>query len=125
MTGFVLVTRMRVRAGRLEQFKRQAAECIRQAVAKDVGPLHYDWFLSRDGTRCEIREAYSDSEALPQHQANVRDAVDRLFGESAADPVTTVYGEPSLQFVRLADALGAEVTWFSPFAGPVAPAPRH
>lgn len=124
MTEVELVARMTVRAGMLERFKALAAECIRQAAARDVGTLRYDWFLSRDGTRCEVREAYADSESLLQHRANVRDAIDRLFTDSAADQTITVYGEPSLQLVRLADALGAGVTWFSLFRSLTASAPR-
>lgn len=123
MTEFELVARMKVRAGMLEQFKKQAAECIRQAAARDVGTLRYDWFISRDGTRCEVREAYADSESLLQHRANVREAIDRLITDFAEDPTMTAYCEPSLQLVRLADALGARVTWFSLFRSLTAPAP--
>lgn len=101
----------------LERFKKQAAECIRQAAVKDVGTLRYDWFLSRDGTQCEVHETYADPEYLLQHRANVHDASVRLIREFAEDHVTTVYGENSLQLVRLTDALGTGVTWFSLFRG--------
>ena len=123
MTQFELIARMRVRAGMLEQFRSQAAECIRLAVARDVGTLRYDWFLSRDGTQCEVRESYADSESLLEHRANVRDAYEGL-SRFAQERVTSVYGEPSLQLVRLADCLGAGVTWFSLFRGLTPSGPR-
>ncbi|HET9263071.1 MAG TPA: hypothetical protein VFO14_08510 [Vicinamibacterales bacterium] len=44
-----------VRPGCLEGFKRQAAELIRITKEKDTRTLRYDWFLSTDGTTCEVR----------------------------------------------------------------------
>jgi len=115
MNELQITTRMRVQAGRLEQFKRQARECIRQAASKDIGILRYDWFISRDGTMCEVREAYSGSDAFLLHRANLSEAVDRLFGGFVEEHVTTAYGAPSPQLVRLAHILGSQVTWYSLF----------
>jgi quinol monooxygenase YgiN len=50
---------MTVRPGCLEGFKKQAAECIRITRQKDTQTLRYDWFISTDGTECEVREAYT------------------------------------------------------------------
>jgi hypothetical protein len=112
-----LTTRMRLRAGRLEQFKSRALECIQQAASKDVGILRYDWLISRDGAACEVREAYSESEALLLHQANLAREQQELLRDFVEEHVITAYAEPSPQLVRLADALGARVTWFSLFSG--------
>jgi quinol monooxygenase YgiN len=112
-----LTTRMRLRAGRLEQFKRAALECIQQAASKDVGILRYDWLISRDGAACEVREAYSESEALLLHQANLARKQQELLSNFVEEQVITAYAEPSPQLVRLADALGSRVTWFSLFRG--------
>ncbi len=124
MSRIEVVARMKVRDGMLERFKAQAVECMRQASAKDVGTLAYDWFLSRDGEWSEVRELYADSESLLQHRANVGQALERLLVEFARDHVIAAYGEPSLQLVRHRDTLGAGVTWSSPFRGVAAPAPR-
>jgi hypothetical protein len=35
-----------IREGKLEGFKRQAAEIIRQTKEKDTKTLRYDWFIS-------------------------------------------------------------------------------
>src|ERR1051326_6649591 len=53
-----------VRPGQLEGFKKQAAECIRITKEKDTRTLRYDWFLTNDGTECEVHEAYTGPEGL-------------------------------------------------------------
>jgi hypothetical protein len=57
MSAFEVRARLKVRDGQLEAFKRHAAEMMRQTREKDTGTLAYDWFLSNDGTQCEVREA--------------------------------------------------------------------
>jgi len=64
MSQFEVRARLKVRDGKLEGFKRQAAEMMRQTREKDIGTLAYDWFLSEDGTECEVREAYVDADAM-------------------------------------------------------------
>jgi quinol monooxygenase YgiN len=59
-----LSARMKIREGKLDEFKRQATVCISQVKEKDPGTLQYDWFLNSDKTEREIREAYESSEAL-------------------------------------------------------------
>ena len=58
MSQFEVRARLKVRDGQLEGFKRQAAEMMRLTMEKDTGTIAYDWFLSKDGTECEVREAY-------------------------------------------------------------------
>jgi quinol monooxygenase YgiN len=53
-----LSARMKIREGKLEGFKRQAAVCISQAKEKDPGTLQYDWFLNSDKTECSFTLAY-------------------------------------------------------------------
>ena len=56
-----LSARMKIREGKLDEFKRLAAVCISQVKENDPGTLQYDWFLNSDRTECEIREAYESS----------------------------------------------------------------
>jgi len=105
---------MSVRQGQLEGFKKQAAECIRETREKDTQTLRYDWYLSSDGTACEIREAYVNSAGLIEHRAHVGDALNKLFSEFADDHVVTVYGDASPQLVDLANAqMAGRVKWYS------------
>ncbi len=92
--------RMKIRKGKLEGFKQQAAEIIRQTKEKDSGTLQYDWFLNSDQTECEIREVYESSEALAEHKHNLRKALGRLFEEFAYDHNVAVYGDPSPQLLE-------------------------
>jgi quinol monooxygenase YgiN len=104
MSQFEVSARMKVRLGQLEGFKRQAAECIGVTREKDTRTLRYDWYLSSDGTECEIREAYADSEGFLEHRINVGDALSRLFAEFADDHRVSVFGEVSDQLVEYANA---------------------
>jgi quinol monooxygenase YgiN len=105
--------RLKIREGQLDGFKRQAAEVMRQAREKDTGTLAYDWYLSKDGTECEVREAYVDADALVDHAFHVREARDALFAHFAYDHKMAFYGEPSRRLVALVDKIGVNVTYFT------------
>jgi hypothetical protein len=47
---------MKVRDGELDGFKQRAAEMMRMTREQDTKTLRYEWFLSDDGTECEVRE---------------------------------------------------------------------
>lgn len=113
MGQFEVRARLKVRDGQLEGFKRQAAEMMRQAREKDTGTLAYDWYLSEDGTECEVREAYVDADALVEHAFHVREARDVLFAEFAYDHKMAFYGDPSPRLVELVDKVGVGVTSFT------------
>jgi quinol monooxygenase YgiN len=113
MSQFEVRARLKVRDGKLDEFKRQAAEMMRQTREKDTGTLVYDWFLSEDGTECEVREAYDDPDALVDHAFHVREARDALFAGSAYDHKMAFYGDPSPRLVALVDKIGVNVTWFT------------
>src|SRR6266487_4435032 len=102
MSKLEVSARMTIRKGKLEAFKQQAAECIRQTKEKDTKTLRYDWFLSSDETECEIREAYVNAEGLVEHRMHIGEALDKLFSEFAGNHAVTVYGEPSPQLLEMA-----------------------
>jgi quinol monooxygenase YgiN len=113
MGQFEVRARLKIRQGQLEGFKRQAAEIMRQAREKDTGTVAYDWYLSGDGTQCEVREAYRDADAFIEHAFHVREARDTLFGDFAYDHKMTIYGEPEPRLVELFGRVGVDVTWFT------------
>ena len=113
MSQFEVRARLKVRDGQLEGFKRQAAEMMRQAREKDTGTLAYDWFLSEDGTTCEVHEAYVDADALVEHALNVREAREAMFAEYACDHKMAFYGDPSPRLVALVNKVGVDVTRFT------------
>lgn len=106
---FEVTARLKIRDGELEGFKRQAAEMMRLTRELDTKTLRYDWFLSDDGSTCEVREGYVDADALLEHGRNVGDARDRMFREFAYDHQMTIYGEPSPALAALMEQLAAVV----------------
>lgn len=110
---FEATAQLKIREGELEGFKQQAAEVMRQMREQDDQPLRYDWFLSDDGTECEVREAYVDADGLLAHQQSIAEAKMKLFREFVAGHTMTFYGEPS---PALAGALKAMGTTFTPFS---------
>jgi quinol monooxygenase YgiN len=106
-----------IREGKLEGFKRQAAQMIRQTKEKDTKTVRYDWFMSSDGTEFEVLEAYVNSEGLMEHSMHIKEARNVLFSEFADDHRMKVYGDPSPQLVEHANALPPEhlrgIKWYS------------
>jgi quinol monooxygenase YgiN len=101
-----------VRPGQLEGFKKQAAECIRITREKDTRTLRYDWFLSSDGTECEVREAYTGPEGLIEHNHNILEARTKLFQDFADNHFMTFYGEASQPLLDLLKAHTVGFKWF-------------
>jgi quinol monooxygenase YgiN len=106
---FEVTARVKVRDGKLDGFKRQAAEMMRQTRDKDTKTLRYDWFLSEDGTECEVREGYVDADGLLEHAHNVFEAREELFRDYAYDHDMTIYGEPSPALAELMERLAGHV----------------
>jgi quinol monooxygenase YgiN len=102
---FEVTARLKIRDGELEGFKRQAAEMMRLTKELDTKTLRYDWFLSNDGTECEVREAYVDADALIEHAQHVFAVRDRLFRDHAYGHDMTLYAEPSPALAALMEQL--------------------
>jgi quinol monooxygenase YgiN len=114
VSRFEVRARLKVRPGKLEGFKLQAAEMMRLTRENDFGTLAYDWFLSEDGTKCEVREAYVDADALVDHAFHVQEARSVMFDEFAYDHEMAFFGEPSPRLVELLNRIGVDATRFSP-----------
>jgi hypothetical protein len=108
---------MTVRSGCLEGFKRQAAEMIRITREQDTRTVRYDWFISTDGTSCEVREAYTGPEGLVEHNSHIAGARATLFRDFADGHFMTFYGEPSPTLVDLLKTHAVGYQWFSFLGG--------
>jgi quinol monooxygenase YgiN len=106
---FEVMARLKVRDGELDGFKQQAAEMMRWTREKDTKTLRYDWFLSDDGTECEVREGYVDADGLLEHAHNVAEAREQLFRDYAYGHEMTIYGEPSPALAELMERLAGHV----------------
>jgi quinol monooxygenase YgiN len=118
MTRLEVSARMTIRPGKAGEFKRQAAEIIRQAKARDTKTIRYDWFLNSNETACEVRETYENSDGLIEHRLHIGEALHKLFRECADDHAVTIYGDPSPQLVAIARGLkDVDIKWHSFFGG--------
>lgn len=79
MSALQGVARLRVHAGKLEEFKCLAARCMESTRTRDTGTLQYDWFFNSDCSECLVFEKYRDSEALLEHLANLGETMVALF----------------------------------------------
>ena len=102
---FEVTARLKVREGQLDGFKRQAAEIMRLTSELDTKTARYDWFLSEDGTECEVREAYVDADALIEHSQHIAEARNALFRDFADDHTITFYAEPSPALAKAMEAM--------------------
>jgi len=107
-----LSAHMKVRPGCVNGFKNQAIELIRITKEKDTSTLRYDWFLSTDGTACEVREAYTGPEGLIEHNKNILEARTKLFEDYADDHYMTFYGDVSQPLLELLQAHAGGFKWF-------------
>jgi quinol monooxygenase YgiN len=108
---FEVTARIKIRDGELDGFKQQAAEIMREVKEKDTKTLRYDWFISDDGTQCEVREGYVDADAVLEHAQHIGEARAKLFRNFAYDHNMTLYGEPSPALAAAFEALGSAVTY--------------
>jgi quinol monooxygenase YgiN len=108
---FEVTAQLKIREGELDGFKQQAAEMMRLTREKDTKTLRYDWFLSDDGTQCEVREGYVDADGLLEHANNVAESRKKLFRDHAYGHEMTLYGEPSPALAALIDRLAGHVTF--------------
>ena len=114
MAYLEVIVRANVRPGQLAGFKDQAAQLVRLTREQDVHTLRCDWFISEDGTGCEIHEMFPDEHGLIEHKMHTMDATDRLFRDYASDHQATLYGEVSENFLNLArERMGVAPAVFS------------
>ena len=108
---FEVTARIKIRDGELDGFKRQAAEIMKQVKEKDTKTLRYDWFISDDGTQCEVREGYVDADAVLEHAQHIAEARAELFRDFAYGHDMTLYGEPSPALAAAFEAMAGAVTY--------------
>lgn len=111
MNKLRLIFRVRVHAGKREEFKAVAAEIL--SLVHEHGPhtLEYEWFISGDQTECVVLETFEDSEALLAHAELIAEQAQRLF---AACEIQNLWlcGNPSAEIVEKTSAFAPGVYTF-------------
>jgi quinol monooxygenase YgiN len=101
MDNLEVIARLKIRPGQLEGFKSQAAEILRATQEKDTHTLRCDWFISEDGTACEVHELFPDEQGLIEHKMNTMAATAVLLRDYAFDHHASIYGDVSQDFINL------------------------
>ncbi|MFL5303927.1 MAG: putative quinol monooxygenase [Polyangia bacterium] len=75
MIEVTAIAKIKIHPGKLDDFKRLAALCVRSVKTKDSGTLQYDYFINDDRTECVVFERYRDFAAMREHLANIGDEI--------------------------------------------------
>jgi len=94
--------------GKLDEFKRLAAEIIDEVEANEPDTLSYEWFISNDERKCYVIQRYRDSEAVLAHLGNIAHLSGRLH-EVAPLTGLTIFGSPSAELREALDRVGPRV----------------
>ena len=109
MSHLEIHAQLRIRPGQLETFKAQAAEIVRLAREKDTQTLRFDWFISEDGTSCEVHETYPSDIAFFEHTQRIMQARAALFSTSVDGHHVTAYGDVPQSLTDMAAAHGGGI----------------
>jgi len=113
MSHLELRAQMTVRPGQLEGFTAQAAELMRLTRELDTHTLRYDWFISEDGTHCEVHETYVSDAAFFEHTQHIMEARAALFRDSVDGHHVTAYGDVPQRLIDMANAHASGLETYS------------
>ena len=95
MSELLGIARFKFHEGKLEEFKRLAAQCMEIVRTKDTGTLQYDVYFTDDQSECIVHERYRDSEALIEHAAHLGDLNEAILATGFVSGA--LLGEPSAE----------------------------
>jgi quinol monooxygenase YgiN len=105
------IARIKFHEGKLEEFKRVAAQCMEIVRTKDTGTLQYDIYFNDDQSECIVHERYRDSEAIIEHAAHLGDLNEAIVASGFLSGA--LLGQPSAELrAMMADG---EVRLFTPY----------
>jgi quinol monooxygenase YgiN len=109
--SFRLIVRQGIKPGKLEEFKKLAAEYSAATEADEPGTSAYEWFISEDGSTCYLNESYGSSEAFLLHFEDLGPKLGAMLEISPLEELI-VLGEPSQRVKEMLAELGAKFCAF-------------
>ena len=122
MSHLELHAQLKIRPGQLEGFKAQAGEIVRLAQEQDTQTLRFDWFISEDGTQCEVHETYEDEAGFLEHTQHIMEARAKLFSHFVDGHHVAVYGDVPQRIADIANVHAGGLDHYSFLQG-LQPAP--
>jgi quinol monooxygenase YgiN len=108
MTDYIRANaELSIPAGKIDEFKKLAAELIKKVEANEPNTLSYEWFLSDDESKCYVLEIYKDSEALMAHLGDIGEMMGP-FLELAPLTRLELYGSPSDEVRQALEPFGTK-----------------
>jgi quinol monooxygenase YgiN len=97
------IARIKFHEGKLEEFKRVAAQCMEIVRTNDTGTLQYEIYFNDDQSECIVLERYRDSEALIEHAAHLGDLNEAIVATGLVSG--ELLGEPTAELrAKMADS---------------------
>ena len=73
------IVRFTFHPGKVEEFKRLSAECLKTVQATDDGTLQYDTYFNEDESQAIVLERFRDSDALILHGQNMEPFMEAIM----------------------------------------------
>ena len=86
---------VKVRDGKLNEFKTLMNTMIEATKADEPGTSHYEWSFNQDETECHLYERYENSDAVMVHMKNFGSKFAKDFMTCIKPVSFTVYGNPT------------------------------
>ena len=100
MTHYIRATAEHtISEGKINEFKKLAAEIIDQVDARESNTISYEWFLNEDESKCYVVGVYKDSKAVLDHLGIISDLVSP-FHEIAPLTGLRIFGNPTDELKR-------------------------
>ena len=111
MTEIQGIAKLTIHPGKLDEFKRLAAECMESVRSKDTGTLQYDWFFNSEESECVVVEKYRDSDALLEHITHLGKTLGAMFKTCSASGM--ICGTPSPELNKALE--GSALRIYAPY----------
>lgn len=103
------IGRLRIHDGKLEEYKRLAAEALESVRTRDSGTLQYDLFFNEDQSEVIFLERYRDSEALLEHVANLGDLMEKILATASGSG--EILGTPSPELKKALEGYPVRIVY--------------
>lgn len=105
------LARIKIHAGKLDEFKRIAERCLEIVRTRDTETLQYELFFNEDQSECIVFERYRDSKAGLEHGEHIGEVMGAL--KAISEISGEVWGNPSPELRKMLEEQGVKI--YTPF----------